>query len=168
MTGPGRGSVDSPYIASALLPLLVPHLSQLDPPPLSSSSPLLSPNIRIYHYPPTTYFRGHYDTPQLDPASRRLSCWTVLIYLSSGVSGGGTIFWLDDDESGKGGKSGKGKKGKADTGKSGQGRNKITIEPRQGRACLHWHGVAKGGCMLHEGDEVISGDKWVLRTDVLA
>lgn len=155
----GRASLHSSEIASSLLRLISPFLPSLSPP--YTSQPGLSPNIRVYHYPPHTFFGQHYDMPQLDLASRRLSCWTVLVYLSDGVTGGGTTFY-PHEETGK-----KGKKGSKTGFKYGQ-KGKVTVEPKAGRMLLHWHGVSGGGCMKHEGDEVLSGDKWVLRTDVLA
>jgi hypothetical protein len=77
---------------------------------------------------------------------------------------------------GKEGAGGKGKKEKISTlVKNGDApapatvsaTQKITVEAKAGRVLFHWHGVSGGGCMLHEGDEVKKGDKWVLRTDIM-
>ncbi|WVO15425.1 hypothetical protein L204_103083 [Cryptococcus depauperatus] len=154
-----RASLQSPEIASELLRLILPHLPALSPPYTAKAA--LSPNIRVYHYPAHTFFGQHYDMPQLDPASRRQSCWTVLIYLADGVKGGSTIFYPHENDRRKGRKNAK------SGGQKGQ-EEKIVIEPKAGRMLLHWHGVSGGGCIRHEGEVVVSGDKWVLRTDVLA
>ncbi|ORY33009.1 hypothetical protein BCR39DRAFT_520689 [Naematelia encephala] len=163
-----RAALPSSEIASSLLSILSPYLARLDP---NLKQPyLLSPNIRIYHYPPSSFFKPHYDTPQLDLTSRRLSCWTVLIYLSDGVRGGGTTFHLDThDLPIKKNKT----KNKAKM-KMGEEKEKekekvaVTVQPKAGRILFHWHGIQRGGCLLHQGDEVLGGDKWVLRTDVLS
>lgn len=117
----------------------------------------------MYHYPKGAYFRTHYDTPQLDAPARRLSCWTVLIYLSDGVEGGNTIFHLPSPGAAKKGKTGRGSKSVKDK-EEGQ---ELSVAPQAGRLLFHWHGAQGAGCLPHEGEEVKSGDKWVLRTDVL-
>ncbi|RXK38446.1 hypothetical protein M231_04211 [Tremella mesenterica] len=170
-----RSAVHSPEIASKLLNLLSLQIQSLSP-----ATPIqLSPNIRLYHYPPKTYFRPHYDTPQLDPTSRRLSSWTILIYLTTPI-GGSTVFHLSDPNVTKqksagvrGDKErGRGKIKSTEERKVGTGsemgrRERLLVEAKAGRVCFHWHGVTRGGCLLHEGEEVLSGDKWVLRTDIL-
>ncbi|CAL5870273.1 uncharacterized protein PFLUO_LOCUS4508 [Penicillium psychrofluorescens] len=40
----------------------------------------------------------------------------------------------------------------------------ISVAPETGLALLHRHGDK---CMLHEGGEVVSGEKWVLRSDLV-
>jgi hypothetical protein len=83
------------------------------------------------------------------------------------VTGGGTSFYPHEG-SGNGGRRGTAKnKGASGKGKDSEMKAKITVQAKAGRVLFHWHGVSGGGCMLHEGDEVVSGDKWVLRTDVL-
>ena len=69
--------------------------------------------------------------------------WTLLLYLSS-CTGGDTIFYPE-----------------APRGK--QTLAPISFHPEIGLALLHRHGV---DCMLHEGYEVLEGEKWVLRSDL--
>ncbi|WWC65995.1 uncharacterized protein I303_108617 [Kwoniella dejecticola CBS 10117] len=163
-----RGSLDSPDIAAILLNLLLPYIPQLSPaytPTSKDGRPLLSPNIRVYHYPAKSYFRCHYDSPTLDPASRRLSCWTILIYLSD-VQGGATAFYTSTHDTRDSKNSNAKLRSKTNKGLSDE--KKISVEPKAGRMLLHWHGMKNGGCLKHEGEEVVKGDKWVLRTDLLA
>lgn len=82
------------------------------------------------------------------------SRWTLLIYLTGtvdnddvgAVDGGSTIFWTKEpNRKGKGGES-------------------LSVQLRAGRAVLHKHG---DDCLLHEGEVVRSGDKWILRSDLM-
>ncbi|OCF73332.1 hypothetical protein I204_06564 [Kwoniella mangroviensis CBS 8886] len=160
-----RGSLNSPEISTILLDLLTPYIPSLSP-KYASPKPILSPNIRVYHYPTGTYFRCHYDSPTLDPSSRRLSCWTILVYLSD-CKGGSTTFYTGTHDTGSSKKTKNKGKQKGEEEKR-MGKGKVSVEPKAGRLLLHWHGMSGGGCLKHEGEEVKEGDKWVLRTDVLA
>ena len=62
--------------------------------------------------------------------------------------GGETVFYPDEDTAMGGGANGEGS---------------VVVEPETGMALLHRHG---GDCMLHEGREVLGGEKWVLRSDL--
>jgi hypothetical protein len=71
--------------------------------------------------------------------------WTLLIYLTT-CGGGETAFYPETTR-----------------------KNQLTPEPivvglETGMALLHKHG---DDCMLHEGREVRSGEKWVLRSDLV-
>ncbi|KAJ0138969.1 hypothetical protein CTA2_1834, partial [Colletotrichum tanaceti] len=71
--------------------------------------------------------------------------WTLLLYLTSsaeGCVGGETVFFPNDRRSAK---------------------EEIPVALETGMLLLHKHGE---DCMLHEGREVTSGEKWVLRTDL--
>jgi hypothetical protein len=73
------------------------------------------------------------------------SRWTLLVYLT-GAGGGGTVFHTrPPNKRGKGGQS-------------------VKVELKPGRVVLHRHGA---DCLLHEGEKVEMGDKWVLRSDVM-
>ena len=108
----------------------------------------LNPNIRIYRYRSGQFFDQHYDEsnrllfgPEKTPAR---TTWTLLIYLTM-CEGGETVFYPEPE-----------------------GRNETTPDPiivgmEVGMALLHDH----DDCMLHEGKEVKSGEKWVLRSDLV-
>jgi hypothetical protein len=110
----------------------------------------LNSNIRIYRYRPGHCFNQHYDEsnriffgPDKIPAK---TTWTLLIYLS--ICGGGeTVFYPE----------GSGRKGE-------KAPDPLSVEPEAGLALLHRHGQE---CLLHEGKEVKSGEKWVLRSDLV-
>ncbi|KAI5478542.1 oxoglutarate/iron-dependent oxygenase [Pseudohyphozyma bogoriensis] len=105
----------------------------------------LNPNIRVYAYEKGAFFGPHYDDDFRDPNTGWRSEWTLLIYLSGeedNVAGGGTAFY----PSGKLTKS------------------PLVVSLKRGRAVLHRHGDL---CMLHEGQRVEKGTKWVLRSDVM-
>ena len=108
----------------------------------------LNPNIRIYRYRPGQYFDQHYDeSNRVSFGSEKTpgkTTWTLLIYLTA-CEGGETAFYPEP-----------------------KSRAERTPEPIQvgmevGMALLHNH----EDCMLHEGKEVKSGEKWVLRSDIV-
>lgn len=110
----------------------------------------LNSNIRVYRYRPGHCFHQHYDEsnkiqfgPDKIPAK---TTWTLLIYLS--VCGGGeTVFYPE----------GSGRK-------ADKWPDPLSVEPEVGLGLLHRHGE---DCLLHEGREVSSGEKWVLRSDLV-
>ncbi|OTA87522.1 hypothetical protein M434DRAFT_35269 [Hypoxylon sp. CO27-5] len=114
----------------------------------------LNPNIRIYRYSKGQYFDCHYDEsnlvtlPSINEPSGTISTkttWTLLLYLTSaaeGCAGGETVFYPHDRKSPK---------------------EEIAIAPETGLLLLHKHG---DDCLLHEGREVIAGEKWIIRTDL--
>ena len=109
----------------------------------------LNPNIRVYRYRPGQFFDKHYDESiKLDmganPPVAAKTTWTLLIYLS-GCEGGETVFYPDGPT-------------------KGPRPDPVMVEVEPGLALLHRHGDA---CLLHEGREVRSGEKWVLRTDLV-
>lgn len=108
----------------------------------------LNSNIRIYRYRPGQFFDKHYDESNKvkGPSGEdAMTTWTLLIYLTACV-GGGTAFYPE-----------------AET-KNDKQPDPITVNPRPGSALLHRHYPE---CLLHEGKEVLSGEKWVLRSDIV-
>ena len=109
----------------------------------------VNPNIRVYRYVPGQFFDQHYDEsnklffgPDLIPAK---TTWTLLIYLTT-CEGGETVFYQEPED----------RKSKAP--------EPVSVSPELGLALLHRHG---DDCLLHEGKEVGSGEKWVLRSDLI-
>lgn len=117
----------------------------------------LNPNIRIYRYSKGQFFAQHYDdsnnvTTSADKKIPARTTWTLLIYLTApatGCRGGETVFYPELPP----GKN----KGK------GPPPEPFVVDLEVGLALLHKHGA---DCMLHEGREVLEGEKWVIRSDL--
>ncbi|KAF1849053.1 uncharacterized protein K460DRAFT_84447 [Cucurbitaria berberidis CBS 394.84] len=115
----------------------------------------LNPNIRIYRYSKGQFFDQHYDdynhvTIAGPPSTPARTTWTLLLYLTSpatGCVGGETVFYPDPPK----------KKSKDPPPAP------CVVGPEVGLALLHRHGAE---CMLHEGREVLEGEKWVIRSDL--
>jgi hypothetical protein len=116
----------------------------------------LNPNIRIYRYTPGQYFDQHYDdsnnvTIPGSPSVPARTTWTLLLYLTSpatGCIGGETVFYPEPASK---------KKSREPPPAP------FVVELEAGLALLHRHGAQ---CMLHEGREVLQGEKWVIRSDL--
>ncbi|OCL04671.1 hypothetical protein AOQ84DRAFT_399985 [Glonium stellatum] len=119
----------------------------------------LNPNIRIYRYSKGQFFDQHYDdsnnvTIPGSPPIPAKTTWTLLLYLTSpatGCIGGQTVFYPEPEPT---------KKSKK---RDYQALEPIVIELEVGMALLHRHST---DCMLHEGREVLEGEKWVIRSDL--
>ncbi|KAN0133714.1 hypothetical protein V8E53_008438 [Lactarius tabidus] len=147
-----RASISSPEFAGRLWTVLRPHLPSFPYP--ASATPQatgrmahsLNSNIRLYKYTPSQHFNPHYDDSVRDAKTGAVSEWTLLIYLTGvedGVRGGETIFYP---------------KSKAKASEA------MAVPLTRGMALLHRHGDE---CLLHEGSQVRSGTKYVLRSDIM-
>ncbi|KAL8898997.1 MAG: hypothetical protein Q9207_006420 [Kuettlingeria erythrocarpa] len=88
------------------------------------------------------------------PPTPTKTTWTLLIYLtgpSTGCVGGETVFYPELGTA------------KQFSGKENDGANAIVVDLEVGMALLHKHG---NDCLLHEGREVMEGEKWVIRSDL--
>jgi len=101
----------------------------------------LNERLRFYRYAKGQRFRWHYDGcfPRRD-GSGECSELTLIVYLNDGYKGGVTAFRT--------------------------GRCCERVRPEQGMALLFWHGRHHLS-PEHEGSELFSGNKYVLRTDVM-
>lgn len=95
--------------------------------------------FRVYRYGPDQFFDWHQDGEYQAPSGQR-SMFTMMIYLSEGCEGGGTSF--------------------ADV-FSPYIFKGFTIAPKTGKALFFNHPLS------HRGDPIITGEKFVLRTDVM-
>ncbi|KAK7538967.1 hypothetical protein IWX49DRAFT_535944 [Phyllosticta citricarpa] len=116
----------------------------------------LNPNIRIYRYSQGQFFDQHYDDFNNvmipgTPAIQAQTTWTLLLYLTSpatGCIGGETVFYPDPPKK---------------SSKKDPPPEPLAVGLEVGLALLHRHGA---DCMLHEGREVLAGEKWVIRSDL--
>lgn len=95
--------------------------------------------FRFYRYGPGQKFDWHHDGTFVRTADEH-SQFTFMIYLSDDFEGGGTSF--------RGGIP-------------GYEGNRLTVKPMKGMALAFYHPIE------HRGDEVLSGRKYVIRTDVM-
>ncbi len=109
----------------------------------------LNSSLRVYRYRPGQFFDKHYDeSNKLQFGQDKLpakTTWTLLIYLTT-CDGGETAFYPEPSK------------------KVENTPDPIVVELETGMALLHRHG---DDCLLHEGKEVRSGEKWVLRSDLV-
>ncbi|RKF71783.1 putative oxoglutarate iron-dependent oxygenase [Golovinomyces cichoracearum] len=117
----------------------------------------LNPSIRIYRYKKGQFFGQHYDESNLVYLNRNhqsthaITTWTVLLYLTSpasGCQGGETVFYNKTETNPR---------------IRREPSNKLVVNLETGMLLLHKHGDE---CLLHEGREVLQGEKWVIRTDI--
>ncbi len=99
----------------------------------------LNERFRVYRYSPDQFFDWHQDG-EYQALSGQRSMFTMMIYLNEGCEGGGTSF--------------------ADV-FSPHVFKDFTIAPKTGKALFFHHPLS------HRGDTIISGEKFVLRTDVM-
>ncbi|POW22449.1 hypothetical protein PSHT_01132 [Puccinia striiformis] len=120
----------------------------------------LNPNLRFYRYKKGHKFEKHFDD---SIPSKLVTEYTLLIYLTGSKSsrndkdeeevleGGETVFYDPPIRSSK---------------RVGKPEYPIaaSIKPATGLALIHRHG---SHCLLHEAREVVSGVKYVLRSDLI-
>ena len=97
---------------------------------------------RFYRYRPGQTFKPHRDGSYLQLESWEESQITFMIYLNDGMTGGETRFFTDMEQ-------------------VVQQCPYLSVQPKEGMALLFLHPI------WHEGAVVHSGQKYVLRTDVM-
>lgn len=97
---------------------------------------------RFYRYQPGQTFKPHCDGSYMRMKPWEESELTFMIYLNGGMTGGETRFFADMEQ-------------------AFRGRPYLSVEPKEGMALVFVHAI------WHEGAIVHSGQKYVLRTDVM-
>lgn len=97
----------------------------------------LNPMLRYLRYSTGDFFAPHFDESRLDMKGNE-SIFTLILYLNDGYKGGHTVL-LDEYNI----------------------KSKERIIPKKGDILLFEHEI------LHEGEHVTEGEKFVLRTDVM-
>ena len=138
----GRLQIHSEKLAQILFDRIQMHLPTFN----DKIKPIgLSDNFRLYKYTPGQAFGPHIDESVRTNAGYA-TLYTLLMYLNDdGLTGGETTFYTSD---------------------SYPGRNMniaLKYKPKLGNGLVHMHGDQ---CLLHEGNEVKGGIKYLLRTDI--
>lgn len=102
----------------------------------------LNERWRFYRYRPGQTFKPHRDGSYFRVTSFEESRLTFMIYLNEGMTGGETRFFADMEQ-------------------AFQGCPYLSVKPKTGMALVFLHQI------WHEGAVVGSGQKYVLRTDVM-
>jgi hypothetical protein len=97
---------------------------------------------RFYRYGPGQTFKPHRDGSYLRMKTWEESQLTFMIYLNGGMGGGETRFFVDMEQ-------------------AFRHKPYLSVQPREGMALVFIHSI------WHEGAVVRSGQKYVLRTDVM-
>lgn len=97
----------------------------------------LNERLRFLRYDPGEKFKPHFDGEYQRPDGSETSYVTIQLYLNEGFVGGETTFL------------------------SFSGETIVKVVPKIGRVLVFEH------MLYHEGSEVISGRKYVIRTDVM-
>ena len=133
-----RVMIDDPARAQALYQRLACHLGQRFQ---NKWTPVgLNERLRLYRYDVGQQFDWHHDGYFQRPNGER-SLFTFMVYLNDDFDGGATSF--------------------SDEGFGFSTGGMIRITPARGMALLFHHPI------LHRGDPVMRGRKYVLRTDVM-
>mmetsp|Transcript_5871 Transcript_5871/g.13905 ORF Transcript_5871/g.13905 Transcript_5871/m.13905 type:complete len:418 (+) Transcript_5871:30-1283(+) len=106
--------------------------------------------LRFCHYSPGGFFRAHCDG-SFRRSSEELSLFTCMFYLNGGLAGGTTRFVLNGERC-------------WDEGLRPAMPNEVlaSVAPSAGLCLLFFQPG-----LLHEGEELLAGDKYILRTDVM-